>query len=471
MELRDYLRVIARSWLLIVLAVALGAGAGYGFTRLQTPQYRMTATAFASISSASTVSDLSTGTALTEDAVRSYASLAKTSYVLKPVIGRLGLNESVEHLANRLDVNVGVNTVVLQVAATDPSRRGAASIANAVTDQLARAVVALTPQRGTSSPSIVLTRVQPATGTPGPATPSLPLDLVIGALTGLLLGLVGAFMRGSLDTRLRTALDVQQIVDAPVLGHITFDPQAKSRPLLVARDSHGPRAEAFRALRTNLEFLDLDSAPRSLVVTSSVESEGKSTTAANLAIAAANVGRSVLLVDADLRRPKVATYMGLDGRVGLTDVLIGRVELDQALQSWGDGTLQVLPAGAMPPNPGEVVQSQAMAELIRRVSERFDLVIIDSPPLLPVLDGAVLARRSDGALLVVAARRARRPQLAAAVEALTKIDARLLGLVVTMLPRHGPDALTYTYRYDRPKATEGTGTAAGDDLLAAGPNP
>jgi succinoglycan biosynthesis transport protein ExoP len=214
--------------------------------------------------------------------------------------------------------------------------------------------------------------------------------------------------------------------------------------------------EAYRALRTNLQFLDFEAETRAFVVTSSISAEGKSTTAVNLALAIADAGRSVVIVDADLRRPKVANYLGVDGSVGLVDVLVGTSSLDDALQDWGEHGLAVLPCGPVPPNPSELLQSATMGELIATLRTRFDTVLFDAPPLLPVSDAAILSRQTSGALVVAAAKRVKKPQLRAALNNIDQVGARTLGIVITMVPVRGGDSYGYgytAYGYQSPSAS------------------
>jgi capsular exopolysaccharide synthesis family protein len=234
-----------------------------------------------------------------------------------------------------------------------------------------------------------------------------------------------------------------------VLGGIAFDPDAAKRPLIVQNDPHSPRAEAFRQLRTNLQFVDIANHPKSIVVTSSVPGEGKSTSTANLAITLAAAGSTVALVEGDLRRPRVADYMGVEGAVGITNVLIGQATLDDVLQPWGNGRLQVLACGPVPPNPSELLGSQPMDDLLRSLEKQFDYVIIDSPPLLPVTDAAVVSRLAGGAVIVAGSGKVNREQLRRSLEILDAVDVRLLGILINRLPTKGPDSYSYySYRYD-----------------------
>ena len=342
---------------------------------------------------------------------------------------------------------------------TDEDPVKAADIANATSQSLTAVVQSIETSDSTDAVTPVkLTRVQEATVPSIPVSPNVPLNIALGFLVGLALGVGIAVLRETLETRIRNEHDVEQITSVPMLGGIVFDPKAKERPLIVQVDPRSPRAESFRTLRTNLQFLDADRTDRNFVITSSIEREGKSTTAANLAIALADAGSRVLLVDADLRRSKIAEYMGVEGAVGLTDTLIGRAELKDVIQPWGRAMLFVLPAGHTPPNPSELLGSERMEKIIGEFTRAFDVVIFDAPPLLPVTDAAILAKKVGGAIVVVAAGRTHKNQLHGALTALENVGAPVSGLVLTMLPTRGPDAYGYgRYGY-------GYGYGYGDDV-------
>jgi capsular exopolysaccharide synthesis family protein len=225
---------------------------------------------------------------------------------------------------------------------------------------------------------------------------------------------------------------------------------------------HSPQAEAYRQLRTNLQFLQVggaaaDDAPggRVLTVSSSVAGEGKSTTAANLAVALAETSARVLLVDADLRRPALAGFLGLEGAVGLTTVLLGQAERGDVVQEWGTAGLQVLPSGPLPPNPTELLGSPAMRRLLDELRAEYDYVVLDSAPLLPVADGAVLAAQVDGTVLLANVTKVRRHQVTEALTTLGRVDAPVLGLVLNQVPR---DEHTYGYAAEDAEPPAGTPT-------------
>ena len=444
MELRDYIRILRKGWVLIVMLTLVGVGAAAGYSIVQTPSYAATSKVFVSTQGSGSASDLAQGSSFTTQRVKTYSQLVTTPIVLLPVIASLHLKTTGEKLAALVTPTATLDTSIIEIAVTDTDPVRAADIANAISSSLSSVVASIeTSDTSGAVTPVKLTRVQEASVPTAPVSPKIPLNIALGALIGLALGVGVAVLRETLETRIRNEHDVELVTDVPVLGGIVFDPRARDRPLIVQVDPKSPRAESFRTLRTNLQFLDADRTDRCFVITSSIESEGKSTTAANLAIALADTGSRVLLVDADLRRPKVADYMGLEGAVGLSDALIGRVELKDVVQPWGKAGLYVLPAGSVPPNPSELLGSARMESMLAEFNRAFDVVIFDSPPLLPVTDAAILAKKVGGAIIIVAAGRTHKNQLKGAVTALNNVGAPISGLVLTMLPTKGPDAYGY----------------------------
>jgi capsular exopolysaccharide synthesis family protein len=453
-ELRDYIRILRSSWVLIVALTLVGVAAAAGYSLLQTPQYSSSAKVFVSTSNGSTVSELQQGNTFTQQRVKTYSDLVTTPIVLLPVINELQLDTTGEALAKQISASAPLDTTLIEITAVNSDPALAADLATAVSQSLTQVVSniesteaaapAAEGEAATTTPSPVrLTLVQHAAVPQSPMSPNVPLNIVLGALVGLALGVGAAVLKATLDTRIRNERDVELITETPIIGGIVYDPKAKERPLIVHADPQSPRAESFRTLRTNLQYLEPGRGDRAFVITSSIESEGKSTTTANLAIALADAGARVILVDADLRRPKVDSYMGIEGAVGLTDLLIGRAELQDVIQRWGRNQLYVLPAGRIPPNPSELLGSTQMFKVLEELKGAFDVVLFDAPPLLPVTDAAVLARSVGGAIVVVAAGRAHKQHLRGAIAALENVDAPVSGIVMTMLPTKGPDAYGY----------------------------
>lgn len=211
------------------------------------------------------------------------------------------------------------------------------------------------------------------------------------------------------------------------------------------RDPSAAASEAFRVLRTNLQFLGLDKPLKSILVTSATPGEGKTTTIVNLAVTFAQTGARVCLVDADLRRPTVAKVLGIDNWTGLTTALIGQEGLDACLHETSVPDLVVLPSGPIPPNPAELLGSGRMSQLLADLEERFDMVLVDSPPVMAVTDAAVLAPKVGGALLVVRSGVVARTQVSRAKEALEAVKAKLLGVVLGAVSQEGRDGYYYYY--------------------------
>jgi capsular exopolysaccharide synthesis family protein len=443
-ELSDYIRILRKSWILIVALALVGVAGAASLSLLQTPQYSATSKVFVSTSSSGSVTELAQGNTFTVQRVNTYSDLATTPIVLLPVIAQLELETNEGALSKAISVAAPLNTSIIEITVVNDDPVLAADIANATAESLTDVVDRIeTPATEDATSAVKLTLVQQATVPGAPVSPNVSLNIALGVLVGLAVGVGLAVLRQVLDTRIRNERDIELVTDAAIIGGIVFDSKAASRPLIVQDDPRSPRAESFRTLRTNLQFLDVGQGGRSFIVTSSIQSEGKTTTTANLAIALADSGVRVLLVDADLRRPKVAKYMGLEGSVGLTDVLIGRVPLTDVVQEWGRGRLSVLPAGTVPPNPSELLGSAAMGRLITELRSKFDVVLFDSPPLLPVTDAAILSRFVGGVILVVAAGRANRHHVGGAVSALENVGSKVSGIVLTMLPTKGPDAYGY----------------------------
>lgn len=451
MELRDYLRILQKNWILIVACTLLGIAAASAVSIAATPKYVSTTDLYVSVRSGSdsASSELVQGTSFARQAVTSYVSIVNSASVLDPVIEELDLGMTSRQLSSQVSAMSPVNTVLIQITVTNPDPALAAEIANSIGANLADVVVnVLEKPEGDGESLVRIETVQPAVASSSPSSPNVPLNLALGFLVGLALGVLAAILRTVLDTRIHSAHDIAIVTDKPLLGGISYDPDAPKRPLVVHVDPQNPRAESFRKLRTNLQFLDVDSRPRSFVITSSVPGEGKSTTAANLAISLAETGARVALVDGDLRLPRIAEYMGIEGAVGLTDVLIGRAELADVLQKWGRTHLYVLPSGRVPPNPSELLGSRNMERLLATLTSEVDYVIVDAPPVLLVTDAAVISKFTGGAILVAAAGRTTKGELTSAISALDNIGSSLMGVVVTMLPTKGPDAYGYgTYSY------------------------
>ncbi|MDQ0118072.1 capsular exopolysaccharide synthesis family protein [Pseudarthrobacter defluvii] len=453
MDLRDYLRVLRRDWVLIVAATLIGLLSGGVASILTKPSYTADTQLFVAIQSSGSVQELQQGNTFSQARVQSYVKTAVSPAVLQPAIDSLGLSVSSAELAKKIVAGTDANTVLINIAVSDESPVQAAALAQAVGNSLIRTVEKLEqPKAGGSSP-VSLSIIKPAIAPSSPTAPNTKLNLVLGSLAGLALGALLAALRVVLDTRIRGEADLRNVTEAPLLGGIAFDPDAAKRPLLTQTAPQSPRAESFRQLRTNLQFANISEKTGTVLVTSSLPGEGKSTTATNLALAIAQAGQSVCLIDADLRRPMIHEYLGLDRNAGLTTALVGSADVNDLLQPWGSDNLYVLTSGQIPPNPSELLGSEEMMQLLRRLEAAFDTIVIDAPPLLPVTDAAVLSQYVGGVVLIVGSQKLKQPDLQKSINALKLVGSTLLGVVLNRLPTRGPDAYSYTY-YSREDSIE-----------------
>lgn len=447
MELHDYLRVIRKRWRVIALVTFLSVAAAAVATIFSPRVYESKTQFFVSTSGAQDTGQLLQGSSFTQQRVKSYSQLLTTPKVLGPVVEQLALTVTPEALAKSVTATVPLDTVLIDVAVSDGDPAQAARIAEAIGTQFPTAVGELESVSRDKPSPVKVTVVQAPTIQPTPVSPKLPRNLSLALALGLLLGFGLALLRDLLDTRVKSERDLEDVTPKTVIGGIAFDSDAHARPLIVQVDPQSQRAEAFRSLRTNLKFVDVSDHPRSIVITSSVPGEGKTTTAANLALTLADSGVRVCVVEGDLRLPRLLDYLGLEGAVGITDVLIGRAELSDVLQQVGDRTMWVVGSGRIPPNPSEMVGSPMMVKTILELETRFDYVLIDAPPLLPVTDAAIISSVVRGSLVVVGAGIVTKEQLRRALASLEAVNSNTLGLVLNRLPTKGAESYGSYYQY------------------------
>jgi capsular exopolysaccharide synthesis family protein len=451
-ELSEYLDILRRRWLGVVIITLTTLALASAVTLALPKKYTATTRLFVAVAGDS-VTDLAQGSNFAEKQMSSYAEVATSPRVLAPVIRQLGLKTTPKDLAESVEATVPVDTVILEIAATNRDPARAAQIANAVGRELANAAGELSPQKLDGTEPVVATTIAEAEVPDKASFPKILQNLGVGLILGLLLGLGVAVLRHVLDTKIRNEDDVRSLTSSPILGVVAYDADVSSHPMILRDQPLAASSEAIRRLRTNLQFIDVANRPKSIVISSSIPGEGKSTIGLNLAVSLADTGTRVILVDADLRRPSVAEYVGIEGGVGLTTVLIGRAEVEDVVQPLGVTGLDLLPAGQIPPNPSELLGSMAMADLLEQLSASYDMVLLDSPPLLPVTDAVVLSNLAGGALVIVGADRIHRPQLQQSLDSLETAGAHLFGIVMNKIARREAAAYAYDSGYGsyRPK--------------------
>ncbi|GAB2517032.1 Tyrosine-protein kinase YwqD [Corynebacterium atrinae] len=429
----DFAKITLRNILTIVLSVLIGTAGAYGIYLLQKPTYVADATAYVTAINMEGGTDSTyTGTLLAKQKVRSFIPVFTSRTTAERAIRDLGLRSRPDEVVQRIAVTAPTDSVAINVRAEGGTPESARALADAI---VSAASIEIEQLEGGPTAGVRVVPMASAALPTSPASPILSRFLLMGFLAGLIIGYTIAFVRFRMDTRIRTVVDIEDTQASVVLGTLPADK-------LVGRDSkeakEGEKSsfmsrEALRKLRTNLRFVSIDNPPRAIVITSSQPKDGKSTVAVRLAQVIAASGTEVLLVDADLRRPTIASSLGLDETVGLSGILTGDVFLDEAVQSTSDKHLHVVAAGQIPPNPSELLGSQRMRDLLAVLKDDYQYVIIDAPPLLQVTDGALLAASADGAIVVVRSGNTRKSELDAAVRHLESVGAPILGTVLNQV--------------------------------------
>ena len=456
MDVRDYLRIIRAHWIGIAVSLILAVTVAFGWSAVQPRVY--TADANGLVVSVNAVGDTvssSVGNSLALSRVKSYVQLGSWRSVAERAIAELGLTVSPESLVQRVRVSNPLDTVIIEVTADGPTPEEARDLASAWVRSMQAEIERIEVGDSAGPASMRLEAADSARLPTSPSFPNTRLALAIGAVIGLAVGVLYAFLRYTLDRRVRSPEVVESETGLTVIGTIPDEKSFTEGSRLIPFSGTGGAAGKNRnhlhaiseAMRTNIQFLDVDHPPKVVVVTSALPGEGKSTTSANLAITLAASGQQVVLIDGDLRRPMVANVFGLPGDIGLTDVLAGRASLQDVAQPVGPHQkLAVIAAGRIPPNPSELLGSQRMHELVQGLAKRA-FVIIDAPPLIPVTDAAVLSHNTDGAILVTFVGKTTIDALQKARSNLDRAGGRALGVVLNRVPRKGTGSAYYGYQY------------------------
>lgn len=417
-------------WVIVTSALVLGLLA-FAVSVFQSPVYKATATLYVTAGSGeSNAQSAYQGSLASQQKVASYARLVTSEAVLSAALGGLASDVSIDQARKSVYAETVPQTVLLNVTAEDENPATAARVANGVSNSMVSYVKSLERPDGSDQSLAKLTVVTPAAVPSEPSSPNVLRNSILGMLAGAVLGVGLAFGRMRLDDQVRLVTDLEgegrpavmgvvpnaDLLDAEVIDH--SDPGAHAS------------LEAYRKIRTNLTFANVDSPPRLILVTSAIQSEGKTTTAIGIATALVESGNRVLLMDADLRRPTVASRFGLNRDVGLTDFLRGEGEIHDYVQAAASGGPFVLGAGGTPPNPAELLGSERFRAGTKQLVEMFDYVIVDSAPVLPVADAAVLSGGVDGVLFVSRVGRVSKGEVALAFDELRKVGANVLGSVL-----------------------------------------
>jgi capsular exopolysaccharide synthesis family protein len=463
LSLREYLQLLRDGKWWVAAGLVFGMLGGQLITLTSVPTYVATTTLyFEAVEGAGEPGQAYNGALLAEQKARAYAQLILSDRVLDEVAN--DTTSACRHgcgpvAANAITVQSSAGNPTLIVKVADPSPQRAAMVADTLADKTANLVSDLERPRSPAFDTITNLRVlAPAKVPTTPASPNLKLNVLVGAVIGTFLGLSVALIRRSLDRSVRTREALEELTGLPLLGTVPYDKPSRRTPSLIPDRPRGQVAEAVRQLRVNLRSAGIGSSRTSLLVTSAVAGEGKTSLACNLAAAFGSEGHRVLLIDADLRQPSVGNYLGMNPTSGLSAVLLGECQPHDAVESWRGGLFDVLTSGPIPENPSELLASHTSV-VLTELKSRYDIILVDSPALLPVADGSVLARACDAALLVVMYGRTSDSEVTDAVAALRAVSARVLGCAFAMEPQRS--------RTLRPGADSSPVQAAGESPSAA----
>jgi receptor protein-tyrosine kinase len=443
LTLRDFVKLLRSRWVTVCVTILVAVLGAVAYTLLTTPLYQASTRLFVSTTSGASLSDIYQGNLYSQQRVVSYTELLTGDTLARRIIDKLGLNVSADELRKHIKASAKPDTVLIDLNVLDESPVQARDIANALSDEFVAMTRELETPEGGGRPDARVVVEQRASIPDHPVIPKPARNIAVGLGLGVVLGAGLAALRHALDNTVKDQKTLELTAGVGVIGNIPLDKERRAIPAISFDRDDSAIAEAFRRLRTNLKFLAVDNPPQVILVTSSTPEEGKSTSAINIALALAEAGHNVVLVDGDLRQPSLGRYLNLVERVGFSTVLSGAASLSDVLQETGFPRLTVLASGTIPPNPSELLGSLVAQKILVELRAQFDYVIVDSPPLLAVTDAAILGTESDGVLIVARFGKTKREQLAHAVVNLNDVGAPLLGALLTMIPTRG----SYNYTY------------------------
>ncbi len=448
--------MLQQRWLLIVLAGLLGTTVGLIVAGSQTPKYTAAADVFVTVANGQSSGELAQSSTFSQDQANNFAAVVPKQIVLDPVIKELGLDISIDDLRKTIDVEVPLNTSLITISVVNKDPKLAAALANSIAHHLSTAVSTLTPTvSDVSGAPVRVDVIESATVPEEPTSPVVALFAMIGLLLGLALAIAYVVIVELVVARVDSAEQVEALTGSAVLANVPRDRKVSRHPIAVTALPLSLRAEAIRHARTALKFLPGEG-NQTFVITSAVSGEGKSTTAANIAAAFAAEGLSTCLVEADLRRPRLEGLLDLTGGPGLSDIVVGQCQIDDVVQPWGPDNLNVILVGTVPPNASELLGSTRGQDALKEIAKKFEVTIIDSPPMTAVTDAAIIGRIFDGVVMVVGGGKVRTSELRQAVSALTVADVPIRGVVMNLAKDDASRPYAYAYS-DRNRGSKFSG--------------
>lgn len=454
-----FVRTLKKKWLVVVIAAVIGGLLGWGFSALQPRIYSSDATGIVVAGTNESTALASSADYVAKSKATQYQSLASSRNVAKKALEITGYDLTEDQALSMVSASVPLDTAQVKVTVRSTDPKAAQELADAWIEALTENVKQVENAGNSESGEylakesvITFASFVPANTPAAPISPNVKLLILLGTALGIFASLAYIAFAAVRDSRITSVDSLREVSDAAIIGTIPFSKSFADTRLIRAdqvnaktRRTDFRLIEAFKELRTNLQFMNPDHPPRKIVVTSSLPSDGKSTIADNLAIILSQSGNPVFLVDSDLRRPTVAKSFGIVGDVGVTDILIGKAEIDDVIQNSAEyPNLHILATGQLPPNPSELLTSDRFTAMIDELAAK-GMVIMDAPPLLPVTDSSILAAKFDGALVVVEAGGTKREEIEKALGNLDRVKGNLLGLVLNKVPTTGSEASRYAY--------------------------
>jgi capsular exopolysaccharide synthesis family protein len=451
LTVQDFAQILLTRWKAICGTIAVVVLAALAYLFVAAPQYQAGTRLYVASTEDSNATEANDGSLLAQRQVVSYVALLKGHLLAQRTIDKLNLDMTATQLQSQVTATAPADTVLIDVAVTDPSPVRARNIANTLSDEFATMAAELATPAGTMRPNTQVIVQQRADIPAHPVAPKRSRILLIAVTLGVVAGTILAIAVDRLDRTIKKADTAEEVAGVGVIGDIPFQAERRKRPAISFENDRSVIAEAFRTLRINLQFLEVAGDTRIVVVTSPAPGEGRTATAINLAFALAEADRTVALVDGDLRRPRVTGYLNIDATAGLSTVLTGQATLRDVLIRTRFPRVTVLASGAVPDNATVLLESRAAGDVLTELGETFDYVIVDSPPLL-VTDAAIWATLAQGVLLIARFGSTKRQPLAHAAAILGRAGAQLLGTVITMTPAKKRSAAEQSY-YGGPPQT------------------
>jgi capsular exopolysaccharide synthesis family protein len=505
LDLRYYFSIFLQKWWLILIVTLVAGAANFFISSRMTPIYQSSTTVLVNEAPGTKSVDY-TSVLMSKQLTSTYSLMMANDLVLRKAADQIGLANPLEEIKKWITVTPVRDTQIIQVTVDTTNPELSSKIANAVVAGFAVQIQDIQTQRFVQSKATLemqiadtekqistfsmqadeainadeknrldakvtqyreiysnlllsyeqvrlseaqavssVVQVEPATPNLTPVKPKVMQNTLLAALVGFLIAIGIIVILEAIDDTIKNPEELNRKFNTPILGVIARHDIVEGRPISEA-EPRSPVAESFRALRTNVNFASVDAPLRRIVITSPTPSDGKSTIAANLAVVIAQSEKKVVLIDADMRRPKIHIFFGLANRFGLSDMFLQPIEkIGDALQSTNSTRLAVITSGSLPPNPSELLTSQRMGMIFEKLLQGFDTILIDTPPILSVTDAAALAQGVDGVILVIKPGTTKMSAFRLSINTLRTVKANILGVVLNEV---NPTNRRYGYYYN-----------------------